>query len=275
MNEALKPMFDSIVAEGLKGEDFLEAISVLRRSLEKRGIENIDPDIAIHDLRALLSSDIDPVEKGNIMVELTALAAQFKFKMHSTARQYKDFESGKNKKVFYHPITGQEIGPFDKKTLELILRTRSMMLFPEPSHRTLREKLIKDPIRNLRFAPNEKIGNIALKRLQRTMIVGVTFKIQCEHWAAAQRRRSLNIVMAANEKGYFSEWKKADISVGLARKYMKDFASVRHLLAANLALTWIDKQENPQAHQAGAFGVAFFSFFVSPARFFLAADPQV
>jgi hypothetical protein len=212
------------------------------------------------------------VERARVMTSLLSLACHHEFERTSRAREYQDFEAGKNKIIFAHPVTGQDIGPFDKKTLDLIIRTRAMILFPEQKKRSMREKLIRTAGRNLNLAQDEKTSGLVSKRYIRMMTVGVVFKIQCEHWFYAQKRRSLNVIMAANEKGFFSEWEKAEIYVGTARKYIRDFATVRHLLAADLALTSQDKVKYPEAPQAGSFEVPFFSFLISPARFFLAAD---
>jgi hypothetical protein len=182
-----------------------------------------------------------------------------------------EFEKGGLLKSFFHPIFGA-LEPFNKTSLELIIKTRAMMLFPSSKYRAIRERLIRSKPLTLDFTIDDKTAKLVEKQLLRSNIVGVVFKIQCEHYYYAQRRRSLNVIMAANDKGFFCEWKKAGINVGLARKHMKEFTNVRHLLAADNALTWTDKKTNPIADKQGAFEVPFTSFYLSPVRFFLTAD---
>lgn len=261
-----------IKEEGLPEKDVEEMSLVLDALVKKTGMSVPKHATPTQKGKIILSSSLSREEKVIAGPITMCLSAHLKFQRDLLAQQRQDFQAGNNKIVFFHPVTGKKIGPFDKKTLDVIHRTRAMMLFPEQEKRTIREKLIRASDRNLRLAPDEKTAGIASKRYLRMSTVGVVFKIQCEHWIYAQKMRSLNVIMAANEKGFFHEWEKVGIHVGTARKYMKDFAPVRHLLAADYALTRQDKDENPGAHQAGAFTVPFISFLVGPARFFLAAD---
>lgn len=272
MAEVQESILDRIREVGLADAHVNELSSILNDLMHKAGIFAPDDAAPLRKAQIVLSSKLDPEEKRLAMAAAMGLTAHLEFQRNFEVQGIQDFEFGKNEIIFLHPVTGKKIGPFDKKTLGLIHRTRVMMLFPEQRNRSIREKLLRASGHNLRLVPDEKTGSLASKRYERMMTVGVVFKIQCEHWFLGHCKRSLNVIMAAHEKGFFSEWKKSNIHVGAARKYMKDFAAVRHLIAADLAMTWQAKDEDPKAHLEGTFGVAFIPLLASPARFFLMAD---
>lgn len=262
-----------ISGEGLPDEYIEEMSLALDALVKKTGVSVSEHVTPIQKGHIILHSDLSRIEKTIAGPISLCLEAHLEFQRNLLTQQRRDFQTGNNKIVFFHPITGQEIGPYDKNTLELLIKTRAMMLFPDlKKHRTIREQLENVHPHNLVLTNDEKIGRIIGKRYKRIKSIGVVFKVQCEHWAVGRKRRSLNIIMEVAARGFFNKWEELGINVGAAYKHWPEFKSVRHLLAAYIALTGTDKKTNPEADQAGAFGVHFMSFIISPGRFFLVAD---
>lgn len=278
MND-ITQLYSNIIQEGMDKDSLNDAWSILCSELIKQGADmNNESSVKSALEKLILSQDVDYPEQSSTAKTLLLLSAQFQFeqgqlgKRPRLAQQIHDFETGKNKVVFSHPINGQKIGPFDKKTMELVIKTRAMMLFPDPEHRAIRERLSNAPAYNLSLPNDEKTIRLVEKRYIRIKIIGVVFKVQCEHWAYARKKRSFNIVMEAANKGFFDEWGKVSMKIETARKHWATFKRVRHLLAADLALTWTDKKLNPGADRARVFDLPFTSFIADPGRFFSAAD---
>lgn len=222
---------------------------------------------------------LSPDEVRSIFIEKVNPVLKKKFKSVSkiikkifSSEEGLYLEDDWGRKIFFHPISDHKFGPFDKKTFEIISKTQAMMFFPSPKDRSLRARLEKMPSVTLGVTYYKKISERVVKQHIRSSSVGMVFKVQCEHWCDAQKKRSLNVIMAATEKGIFNSWVKLGYNIGLARKYMGEFKRVRHLLAANLALTGTDIQTYPEASKAGFFDLPLASFYLSPARFFLTAD---
>ncbi len=103
-------LLEKIKQEGLNEEGLNATFSILELALEKRGVEVTTPGQAIHEIKKLLASDLDPVERARVMASMLSLACHHEFERTSRAREVQDFEAGKNQIIFAHPVTGQDIG---------------------------------------------------------------------------------------------------------------------------------------------------------------------
>lgn len=266
-----------IKEEGLPEESFRLMSLVLNTLVKKAGVSVSEHATPAQKVTIILSSSLSHEEKLISQPIALCLEAHLEFQQNVEAQQLRDFYAGNNPITFIHPVTGKKIGPFDKKTLDLAHRTQAMMLLPEDKNKALREKLIRSSTHRLTIVDTKDAASLLKKRIFYMEEVAIVFKIQCEHWLLARRKRSLNVILAAHQKGFLEGWREHNIDLGRARKFMPAFNRVRHLLAAAHLLWWQLIAEQLIAEQQGADvdrtrRSQFVEFMISPARFFLAAD---
>lgn len=173
----------------------------------------------------------------------------------------------------YDKSCGAVFGPYDERTLRILTKTVARMIYPNDEKRYVRslwEQDRQEPERGYLLCSSD--SNSERNSEKKGLIAGLIYKIRCDHYRFG-KKRSLNVLMYAYEKGWFDPWKISGWPIGSVRKYHTHYASVAHLYASDYALQSclpIIYKDIPKTIFAHQFNAIYFqpSFFFSVADFY-------